>query len=158
MAPGKSYEVERFSRIALQRLEDARLLNERCGRGTAAVYLAGYAVECGLKALLLSSSPPQKHLEVVESFRGKNGHNFESLRARYERQGGPVPPRGIAKALAFVNLWTTDLRYHAGMTPPAEAGKFLEAVELIIDWTEGRLRNAATKSQDGTRRGRPGPA
>jgi len=42
--------------VAKQRFDDALLLLEM-GRTTAAVYLAGYSVECMLKALILSAVP-----------------------------------------------------------------------------------------------------
>lgn len=40
--------------LALMRLEDARVL-EAARRDSAAYYLAGYAVECGLKAIIARS-------------------------------------------------------------------------------------------------------
>jgi HEPN domain-containing protein len=45
-----------FYRAALHRYDDAALLLE-AGRTTGAVYLAGYTVECMLKALVLAGVP-----------------------------------------------------------------------------------------------------
>ena len=46
-------EVRRFHRAAARRFEEAQFLLTRGNYTTAAVYLAGYAVECMLKALIL---------------------------------------------------------------------------------------------------------
>ncbi len=62
MALPRAAEARRYYRAAKQRYEDAQMLLE-AGRTTGAVYLAGYAVECILKALLLANvTPPyEKH-------------------------------------------------------------------------------------------------
>jgi len=53
---GAASEVDRFLRVALQRLEDAEvLLTNR--RTTGAIYMAGYAVECAMKGVLLAHVP-----------------------------------------------------------------------------------------------------
>jgi HEPN domain-containing protein len=49
-------EPQRFFRAAQQWLAEAQFLLQN-DYTTAAVYLAGYAVECMLKALILASEP-----------------------------------------------------------------------------------------------------
>lgn len=75
---GNSREVRRFQRAAQQRLAEAQFLLEH-NYTTAAVYLGGYAVECALKALILSSEPVTKHRDTLLSFRGTRGHSFDWL-------------------------------------------------------------------------------
>lgn len=50
----RSTNARLFYRAAKERLEDAELLLS-LNRTTAAVYLAGYGVECMIKSLILSS-------------------------------------------------------------------------------------------------------
>jgi len=59
MALPRSPEARLFYQAAKQRFEDALFL--LAGRRTAAVYLAGYAVECMLKTLILSRAPDKDH-------------------------------------------------------------------------------------------------
>jgi hypothetical protein len=61
MSVPKSNEARRFFRAAGARYSEAFFLLENSGFTTAAVYLAGYAVECMLKALVLSHEPRRKH-------------------------------------------------------------------------------------------------
>ncbi len=127
-------------RVAIQRLEEARFLNDRSVYYTAVIYLAGYAVECALKALNLSSVPATECQEVSESFRGSLGHSFDSLKANYARRGGASFPPSIAKSLTFVSsLWSTSMRYEPGARSPREADKFLVATEEIVEWAKARL-------------------
>ncbi len=127
-----------FFQVAQQRLEDARFLLE-FSRNTAAVYLAGYAVECALKALLLATTPRSSAARTLESFRGSLAHNYDWLRARYHRQGGAPLPNEVARDFSRVNSWTTDLRYRPGAISAREAREFVGAAKSIVSWTGGRL-------------------
>src|SRR5438876_700259 len=87
--PGRR-EIRRFLRAAEARLEEAQFLlaNQYT---TAAVYLAGYAVECAFKALILSSEPASRHVATVLSFRGAKAHDFEWLRKQLARRHFSIP-------------------------------------------------------------------
>ena len=139
MPQSNPQEVRRFLRVAIQRFDDARFLLDQGQRHTAAIYLAGYTVECSLKALLLSCVPKGQCQIVMESFRGREGHSFEALKAKYSRKTGITFPPAIAKALSFVGYWTTDLRYEPGNTSPDEAEQFLRSAEVILSWSKGKL-------------------
>jgi HEPN domain-containing protein len=139
MPQSKSQEIRRFLRVAIQRFDDASFLSEQGQRHTAAVYLAGYTIECSLKVLLLSCIPERQCQGVMESFRGKEGHSFEALKAKYTRKSGKVFPPAISKALSFVGHWTTDLRYEPGDISPDEAEKFLRSAEVILGWIKESL-------------------
>ncbi len=54
-----------FYRAGKQRFEDARLLLDKAERTTGAIYLAGYGVECLLKALVLSVIPAANRQQMV---------------------------------------------------------------------------------------------
>jgi HEPN domain-containing protein len=130
-------ESLRFSRVATQRYDDARFLLGH--RNQAAIYLAGYAVECILKALLLSRIPARKTASTLRTFRGEKGHDLEWLKVQYYKSGGDAFPPRIAQAFARVRAWSTDLRYDPGTAQLKDATPFLEAVEQIIVWARGRL-------------------
>jgi len=76
VAMPSSAHTRRFYRVAKQRFGDALLLLEM-GRTTAAVYLAGYSVECMLKALILSAVPQAQEEEILGRFRGASAHDYE---------------------------------------------------------------------------------
>jgi HEPN domain-containing protein len=136
--PRHSVEVHRFQHAAAHRFEEAQFLLERGGYTTAAVYLAGYAVECSLKALLLSTMPLRKQREALGSFRGAKAHDFGWLKHLLGQQG-VVLPRTIATQLATLAWWDTDLRYDAKMVEQEEAEEFLAGARLIVGWANGRL-------------------
>lgn len=132
-------EARPFYQAGMQRFEDARLLLIRAGRTTGAIYLAGYGVECLLKALVLSVVPAAHRQSVVNNFRGARAHNFDWLKARYFAYGGAQYPPAISKAFALVNTWDTEWRYRSGMAAQRDAEAFLNAAEEIIVWADGRL-------------------
>ncbi|HXD86400.1 MAG TPA: HEPN domain-containing protein [Urbifossiella sp.] len=127
-----------FHRAASQRAEDARYLFSG-GRTTAAVYLAGYGVECLLKALILSQVGKQKQEGILKQFRTIKAHDFEWLRQMYYKQGGAGFPRDVVEAFSIVSGWSTDMRYQPGTVPDDDAEAFLEAADVISKWSNRRL-------------------
>jgi HEPN domain-containing protein len=127
-----------FYRSAKQRFEDAEFLLE-AERTTGAIYLAGYSVECMLKAMILCIVPPDKRGEVHASFRGARAHDYDWLKARYFENGGPPFPSAISKSFSLVDTWTTDLRYKSGTSKRGDAESFLRAAREIMDWADRRL-------------------
>ena len=137
MAIPGSLDARRFLRVATQRLDDARFLLGY--RNTASIYLAGYAVECTLKALLLSVTPTSKVSKILDSFRGQRGHNLEWLKAQYIKHGGSAFPALISRKFARVNSWKTDIRYDPGTSLLSDAEGFFQAAEEIPRWANERL-------------------
>lgn len=137
MALPTSNEAKAFYRCALMRCDDAAILLN-AGQTTGAVYLAGYAVECVLKALLLSRVTAARRTEILATFRGSRAHDFEWLRSRYLMEGGARFPREITEALTLVGVWSTDLRYLPRNLKTHEAAPFIEAAKLIVNWVEER--------------------
>ena len=138
MAMPDSIEARMFYRCAKQRFDDGQILL-RAAHTTGAVYMAGYGIECILKALILSVLAPAPRAEMLESFRGTKSHDYEWLRTRYFENGGPRYPGKIAEAFALVNGWSTEMRYLPGFIKTSEAEGFLAAAHNIIDWVGGRL-------------------
>jgi hypothetical protein len=131
-------EARLFYRAAKQRYEDAQLLLQ-AGRTTGAVYLAGYTVECFLKALVLASVAKHLRQELLGQFRGARGHDVEWLGALYRRHVAGDVPRDVTRHLSRVAAWSTDLRYATGMMKSRDADEFLESVIAVITWADGRM-------------------
>ena len=127
-----------FRRAAAARREEADVLFA-AGHGTGAVYLAGYAVECGFKALLISATPRPDRAVLLDTFRGRRGHDLDGLRREYVLRGGPWLPEDVANAFNDVVDWSTDLRYSAKKTPRAIAADFLAATDAVLAWINGRI-------------------
>ncbi|MBF0183441.1 MAG: HEPN domain-containing protein [Magnetococcales bacterium] len=93
---------QEWQELAFKRGVDAdRLL--QAGSDVAAVYMAGYVVECALKALWLVSgfSPPRS---------GKHGHDLLHLWQKMARNLRVVAEQEQSGQF-FLQQWSTDLRY-----------------------------------------------
>jgi len=73
-------QIRLFQRIADQRLATAEFLLKH-GYNLDAMYLAGYTVECALKALILRWTPRQGFAVMLERLTraGVKGHDFEYM-------------------------------------------------------------------------------
>jgi HEPN domain-containing protein len=131
-------EARLFYQTALQRYDDAEYLLEG-GRTTGAVYLAGYGVECMLKALVLAQTPAGKRARLVESFRGKRAHDYEWLISCYLDRGGVPFPKPVLSGLGLLEVWSTDLRYVARRIDKDDAKEFLRATRTVMECIDGRL-------------------
>ena len=129
-----------FYRLAAQRVSEARLVFDKTDRTltTITVYIAGYAVECALKAVLLARTPAAQHARVKASFRGRSAHDFNELR-KLLRGRGVVLPVEVARDLGKMNWWSTDLRYQCGNVDEARAVDFVAAAEAVVDWAKRSL-------------------
>lgn len=138
MAVPVSPDARLYYRCAFQRYEEAEVLFN-AEFTTGAVYLAGYGIECILKALVLMAVPVAVRTETLKSFRGIKAHEFEWLRSLYLTNGGARFPPVITQQFTLVNDWSTDLRYTPRSVREGEAEAFLEAAVAIIHWADGRL-------------------
>ena len=132
--PGRS----RFLPAAYQRIDDAQLLFNG-GRTTSAVYLGGYAVECILKSLLISSVLRRDRARILGLFHGRLAHDFDWLTMQYVKRSKAVLPRDVSRYLTRVRSWSTDLRYNPATIRRDDARLFLDAVKSILHWVEGKL-------------------
>jgi HEPN domain-containing protein len=134
----KTPEARRFYRAAKQRFADAELLLE-AGRTTGAVYLAGYTVECMLKALVLDRVAPGLRQQLLAELHGKKAHDIEWLRGLYRQHVRTDIARDVARHLTRVATWSVDLRYLAVLLKQQEADGFFESVVAIVKWADGRM-------------------
>jgi hypothetical protein len=128
-----------FYRCGLQRLDEARILRKADQLTTGAVYLAGYCVECMLKALILNELTNAEQTNMLKSFRGGKAHDFEWLREQYRRKNAAPFPSAITRSFVLVNDWSTALRYLPKNMKTGEIDAFLRAADDIKKWAAGRL-------------------
>lgn len=138
MAVPSSPNARLFYRAAKQRYEDAVILI-RLQRPTGAVYLAGYSVECMLKALVLESVPRSQELQILAQFRGQQAHSFDWLLRLYRNMTSTNVPEEVLAYLIRVNTWSTNIRYQPGAIDKDDAKQFVDSVEQISSWVEERL-------------------
>jgi len=138
MAMPRTLHARLFYRCAKLRYEDAVVLF-KAEHTTGAVYLAGYGIECILKALVLAQVGARGEGRMLSSFRGGSSHEYEWLRSQYLTHGGARFPTDINQRLTLVSTWSTELRYSPRRVPRSEAEEFLASAEAIIQWADGRL-------------------
>lgn len=138
MMPTPDPHIQMYRRAAGHRYDAAEFLVSH-GWNIDGVYLAGYVVECSLKALILANTPPKDRPAIVaETFRGKLGHDYERLR-RLLRGKGVTIPTDVRQQFLRVTHWSTDLRYSSRAILTRDAERFLEAAEFIRQWMERSL-------------------
>lgn len=138
MGQPDSSDARLFYRCAFQRYEEAEvLLNAEYTTG--AVYLAGYGIECILKALVLVAVPTGNRSDTMKSFTGRKAHDYEWLRTLYLTNGGARFPIAITQNFTLVNDWSTDIRYTPRSVRYDDAVAFLASAVSIIRWADKRL-------------------
>lgn len=118
-----------FEDAALARGREARHLQDG-GYMSGALYLAGYVVECKLKALLgkMGKSFPRS---------GSSGHDLKGL---WERAGlRYVDIVGFRRE--FLDYWSTSLRYTADIPPDHRPEDLLTGAHLLAGYVQRRIRN-----------------
>jgi HEPN domain-containing protein len=139
MSAQRSKHVRLYLAAAGHRLDEAEFLRTKGERTLGAIYLAGYAVECVLKALILSLFGEHEQPAVMQRFRGAWAHDYGELKSLYRKSGGAGFPREVAQAFALVDDWGTDLRYSPRAEYPGDASEFFGAVDVILRWATQRL-------------------
>ena len=133
-----SKDARLYYRAAFLRYEEAEVLL-KADYTTGAVYLAGYGIECILKALVLMAVTAGARRDTLKSFRSSKAHDYEWLRSLYLSNGGARFPPEITQHFTLVNDWSTDLRYTPRSVRADEADAFLASAVVIIRWADGRL-------------------
>ena len=139
--PDHAKEIRLFQRAADQRLTTAEFLLEH-GYHLDAVYLAGYAVECALKALILTRTASRDFAAMWMNLTqaGAKGHDFDYLKELLKRQNQKRNKSDreafgvIVDRLKVVASWSTSLRYQVGNLKRKEALSFFDAAKDIRDW------------------------
>jgi HEPN domain-containing protein len=126
-----------FLRAAKQRLTVAEFLMKH--RYTLdSMYLAGYAIECALKALILNKAPVEIRDDIFTRITsGTRMHYVESLGVIVKDLGCPLPLELVKRIRR--SRWRTELRYTSGRTNTGETRGFLKTCDAVYNWVERQM-------------------
>jgi hypothetical protein len=142
MARKRYSGVSEQIKASRHRLEDAEALFA-AERWRGAMYLAGYALECLLKAKLMQRFQCRK-LEVLEEELHKRKllpksrsvftHELESLLQLLGVVDRLKQDPAMFRRYKYANLWAPAWCYNAAPTLPEDAEVFLDAVRELRTW------------------------
>jgi hypothetical protein len=112
------------------------------------MYIAGYAMECLLKALLMKRFDVDNldDLERVLKKRGKlradatiYDHRIELYVQAADQMDRLRNDRGAHREFVKANTWLPSWRYNPNQSNPDDARDFLDAVKSMLDWFEKHI-------------------
>jgi hypothetical protein len=139
--------VTEQTKASKHRLDDARsLFNERRWRGT--MYVAGYGVECLLKAKLMKRYRCRTLQELEDELHGKSllpttvtifTHQLLLLLRLTGSADVLRRNRRLWPLFVLVNGWLPAWRYDPDLGRQQDAGDFLNAVATMMTWIENSI-------------------
>lgn len=127
-----------FLKAALQRLTTAEAIFKSLRITLEAQYIAGYAVECALKALILEYTAEADRPDVLYRLtHGAASHRQEVLLERLKDLGVRLTPELAQRMRRFD--WTTALRYGTGRLDTGETKAVLRTARMIYNWAEEQI-------------------
>jgi HEPN domain-containing protein len=135
MALPKDIDARRYCRAAFQRLDEAEQILTKIGLPAAAIYLAGYSVECILKALMIERTIPTSRSQLLDELKKDFGHNLHRLREGLASRGVRVPSMEN-RCLLNLSVWSPNLRYEPGPGRIKDAERFLREARKLIGWAD----------------------
>ncbi|CDM92641.1 MULTISPECIES: HEPN domain-containing protein [Limnospira] len=129
MPPSKPQD---WINLANERAADADEISKTRKTSVASVYLAGYAIECSLKALLQERGTGfPKH--------GQQGHNLRELwESANFRLSDLSDPTG-AKTF-YLEKWNTSLRYEVTCDSLLSHQELVEKAKQLTGWIQTQMR------------------
>ena len=157
--------ISEFLKVASQRIKDAKKLLEPAAgpqqQGTdtrnlrAAVYLAGYGIECVLKAYIIDRQPPAKTLseamnrrrsrgeqlkgQPLPDVQGARGHDLPLLLLLTDLEEALDNTRDRKNDWAICLGWKSTWRYDPYPPTRLFAEDFIAAAERLYKWIERQL-------------------
>lgn len=129
---------EEWVEVAKERSQDARILSGG-SRSLGAVYMAGYAIECYLKAYLQQNG-------IGQPPRGKEGHNLRGLwSAAGFRLSDLLDSDG--NQTYFIDSWDTRLRYQTILDPGLSADGLVKGAQKLAGFIQKRLRTLVRRNR-----------
>jgi HEPN domain-containing protein len=127
------------TKAAIRRLEAAEVLLDN-GVILDALYLAGYCLECSLKALILARTPQSRRREKQkERFRGAAAHTLEWLSNELHKVKSDLPDR-FSTPLRFAFLhWRVELRYEVSRCDSDDVEEVIRIGKELWEWVGRNL-------------------
>lgn len=129
---------EKWVEVAKERSQDAQSLYNM-KRSLGAVYMAGYSIECYLKAYLQKygkSQPP----------RGNEGHNLRGLWFAAGFRISDLTDSG-GNQTYFIDSCDTGLRYQTALGSGLSADDLIRGAQKLTGLIQKRLRSLARRSR-----------
>lgn len=127
--------------LALERAADADAIYQQRPDSIAVVYMAGYAIECSLKALLQKQGIP-----FPQS--GREGHNLKGL---WQASGLKLSDLkdDLGCKTFFIQNWNTDLRYEISLTTTSglKIEELLHGAKKLTGQIQTQTRRAKPRSR-----------
>ena len=137
-------------KAAIRRLADAKtLVSEGAPHRQGGMYLAGYAIECRLKAIAMEVFGCWSLSELAAKWAVDDSevytHGLETLAARLPLYGnlqrspvyGNLQRSPVWRDFAnYVNRWKPSWRYNPREPKETHAAAFMNAVERVFKWLE----------------------
>ncbi|NET56187.1 MAG: hypothetical protein F6K47_08420 [Symploca sp. SIO2E6] len=129
------HTYQQWLAVAKQRASDAEAISKHQPQSVGSVYLAGYAIECSLKALLHRQGRPfPQH--------GNEGHNLKGL---WEASGFRLCDLQDTKGIQtfFLQEWNTAWRYET--TIPSNPGLAIADLMQGAKLLTGKIQTAVRR-------------
>ena len=117
--------------IAIERSADVDEMLPARSASAGPVYMAGYVVECSLKAYLMACG---KRWE-----RGREGHNLRNLWKASGFKLSDLKDQDGAKAF-FVHSWSVDLRYEQRSPREHTTNDLLAGAQSLASWIKQKAK------------------
>lgn len=147
MARNHFIGVSEQLKSSVHRLDDAKaLLGATRWRG--ALYLAGYSIECLLKAKLMTIFGCHNLLDLEDELQRRNllaknatifTHELESLLRLTNGLHRLRQNALLWQSFNMVNLWMPAWRYNPDLSSRDDANDYLEAVDKIRHWIDNNV-------------------
>jgi len=128
MPPNTSQE---WIEVARERAADAEMLKQRLN-SVGAVYMAGYAIECSLKAYLQREGKPFPTS-------GSEGHNLKGLWKASGFRFCDLPDTAGEKTF-YIEYWNTALRYESVYHFPVPLEELVKGAQELTGWIQRQIR------------------
>jgi hypothetical protein len=130
--------TEDWQERAVERGLDASAIVEKRPNSICAIYVAGYAVECSLKAYLASR-------KIKFSTSGKSGHDIKGLWDSTGFRLSDIYDINGVKTY-YISQWSTALRYEITVPNGYSASELVLGAQKLASWILTR-----TKRNEGNR-------
>lgn len=131
----KPANAKTYHKARTERLKDAEILKVQ-NRYEGGVYLAGYAVECAFKSVIVQVNPwlPAKSKEALPKKQQElwdivTSHDINSLANRLPE---PFRTRVRTEVQTVTSLWVVQMRYHVRSIKRRDCESFFKAVYAIL--------------------------
>lgn len=118
--------------VSLQRGEDADAMLPDRSHSTGPVYMAGYAVECMLKAYL-------QYFGIQFPTSGSEGHDLRGLWDKSDLQLSDLRDQRGHRAF-FIRRWSTNMRYETEFSKSRSTEELVQAAKQIAGNLKNRMR------------------